>query len=135
MSRPFTPLVLLSWAIGLYALILGILQISGWSSESQRFARSVADFFGQSNSPIVIIFAITEIVVGVLMILAPLGFMNQGANQVLLIIAAIFWIVKAVFALFIDVRPFHPEVLPWLKDLARYLILVLSTWEVRRSVA
>ena len=135
MSRPVTPLILLSWSIGLYALILGILQLSGWNSDGARFARGVAEFFGKESSLLSVTFAIAEIIIGVIMILAPLGLLKAGANQALLVIAAIFWIVRAVFALFIEGRPFHPTTLLWLKDLAWYLILVLASWEVRRNAS
>ena len=133
MARPVTPLILLSWAIGLYAFILGIMALSGWNSEGAQFGRSVAEFFGKSNSALGLVFAIGEIVVGVIMILAPLGLLKPTANQALLVIAVIFWIVRAVFALFFEVKPFNPNTLSWLQSLAWYLILVLASWEVRRN--
>lgn len=134
MPRRVTPLVLLSWSLGLYAVVLGILQLSGWNSDGARLGRDIAEFFGRSASPLVVVFAIAEIVLGVVMALAPLGLLQPGASRLLLAAAAAFWLVRAFFALFVEVRPFHPEALVWLKNLAWYLVLALATWEVRRSV-
>lgn len=135
MSRPVTPLILLSWAIGLFAFILGIIHFSAWNSDGATFGRSVASFFGKTSSSASLIFAIGEIIIGVIMVLAPLGLLKPGANQALLVIAAIFWIVRGVFALFIDESPFHPSALIWLQTLAWYLILILASWEVRRNAS
>lgn len=133
MARPFKfeASTVLAWVLGLFFLALGIQEAVAYGSDGAKFLRGVNETFGGRSDVLTLIFAIVEIVCGVMLLIAPLGILKPGAVSVALIVIAIFWLVRVVFAFFIDRAAFKPDALPWLRDLALNLVVLVAIWSAR----
>jgi hypothetical protein len=128
----FSTATFLAWAIAAYSIIAGIIGIMAWDSDSARFGRDVAAFFGQDSSPAALVIAILQIASGVILLTASLGLLKANLYTFAIVLAIAFWGIKAALALIIG-KQFKPETLAWWKDLAFYLVLCLSIWQTRRA--
>ena len=128
----FQTSTVLSWVLGVFFLALGIQEAINYGSGSQVL-RDINQFFGGRSDLLSLVFAIIEIVCGVLLVIAPLGLLKSGASSVALAIVAIFWIVRIVFAFFIDRSPLKPDSVTWIRDFALYLVVLVAIWSARPS--
>ena len=124
---------LLAWAIAAWCIVSGIMGIMAWDSDSARFGRNVAEFFGKDSSPSALIIAILFIVSGALLLIASLGLLKPNLNMAVLVLVMAFFGVRGFLALFVERKAFSPNTLSWCKDAAFYLILILATWRTKRS--
>jgi len=127
----FQTSTVLSWVLGIFFLALGIQEAVAYGSGGARFVRGINELFGGRSDVLSLVFAIVEIVCGVMLIIAPLGILKAGASSAALVIVAIFWIVRIVFAFFIDREIFKPDALSWIRDFALYLIVLVAIWSAR----
>ena len=123
----------LAWAIAAWSIISGILGIMAWDSDSARFGRNVAQFFGQANSPTVLVIAILQIIAGLVLLVASLGVLKPNLSSLAIILVAAFWLIRGFIALFVERKALKPSSLEWCRDLAWYLILVLAVWQTRQK--
>jgi hypothetical protein len=127
----FSMATLLAWAVAAYSILTGIQGIMAWDSDSARFGRNVAEFFGQTSSPSALIIAILMVIAGAILLIASLCVLKPNLFTIALVLVIAFWVFKAVVELVVG-KHFKPETLIWWKDLAWYLVICLAVWQTRR---
>lgn len=124
---------LLPLALGLYFFAVGILGLMGQNSFGGKAASFLNGLTGSSGSLIATITAVASLVAGVILLIGPFGLIHQGFRPLFMIIILVLWVIKSVYELFIAQRPFDPQALVWLRDLALDLVILAALWQVREN--
>ncbi|MCK5674925.1 MAG: hypothetical protein KAH95_16210 [Spirochaetales bacterium] len=123
---------LIQIAVGLFFITLGILEIAAYNSGASELTRSVSRAFGGKSDIMSIIFAILELVSGLII----LGSIFVTVQQKLVFIASfaigIFWLIKIIMAYFMS-NFMEPDFLVWLNRLAIDLLVLASVWMINRQ--
>lgn len=118
-------LFMVQLAIGIYFFISGLLGIIGYNSGANQLLNDVNKLLGKSNY-LPLIISITFLVVGLFLIVA-LFFTLK--NRTIYFIVFVIWIVYIVYRFFTN-SFMEPELLVWLRDLTRELIILSGLWAI-----
>jgi len=121
-------LALMFIAIG----IVGIVGITNYNSDISQFGRSVGKLFGQSNDIIPILFAVLELVAGVLLLISLFTGLPGKFLSVSLLVIFIFWSITIVMNYFMD-GIFKPDFIVWLSRVSPQLVILSALWLVVRG--
>ncbi|MDC7223518.1 MAG: hypothetical protein PQJ60_07230 [Spirochaetales bacterium] len=115
--------------VALLLLTFGIDGLTGYNSTGAEMMRTVNRTFGGSNDILPLIFAIIEIVAGVLLI----GefFMPVATKFVFIsmVVICVVWLITIVMN-YITAGFLKPDFLTWLRGISVQLILLASFWQV-----
>lgn len=118
-------LYMVQLAIGIYFFISGLLGIMGYNSGTNQLFNDVNKLLGKSNY-LPLIISISFLVVGLFLVVSL--FLTIKSSSVYLVVFII-WIVYIVYKFFTN-SFMEPELLVWLKNLSRELIILSGLWAI-----
>ncbi len=124
-------LTILTLALGVFFLILGIQGIQQYNAPGSDLARGIGELFGRGNTGfLTLAFGILNLISGAILILWPVNLLSSGLKNLALILVFVFWLVNIVFDFILNGN-FTPDNLGWYKNLAQSLIILSSLWLIR----
>ncbi|MBN2656929.1 MAG: hypothetical protein JXR86_07695 [Spirochaetales bacterium] len=137
MKKSSNSILFLQLSLALMFISFGLVGIINYNSDLANFGRSVNKLFGQSNDVIPVLFAVLELVAGVLLIASLFSGVSSRVLSVSLLVIFIFWIVFIVMNYFLDGFGMNQygreDFLGWLKNLSPQLVALSGLWIITRS--
>jgi len=127
-------MLFLQLSLALMFISFGLVGIINYNSDLANFGRSVNKLFGQSNDIIPILFAVLELVAGVLLLASIFSGVSGRFLSIALLIIFVFWIVFIVMNYFMAGFG-EPDFLKWLEKLSPQLVALSALWMVTRKRA
>lgn len=125
-------MLFLQLSLALMFITFGLVGIINYNSDLANFGRSVNKLFGQSNDIIPILFAVLELVAGVLLLASLFTGTSSRILSLSLLVIFIFWIVYIVMNYFMGGFG-EPDFLIWLKGLSPQLVALSGLWIITRN--
>ncbi len=130
----FDVVLVVEIVVAAFLITLGLIGITQWNTDLNRFGRELNRFFGGTNNPFNLIVAIAELVAGVIVLA---GVFVSGQARLLFaatLVISILWAILIVVNFFAQ-DAFQPDFLTWLNRLAADLIILLALWLINRKYA
>lgn len=120
-------------SLALMFIALGIVGITNHNSEWAQFGRSVNNLFGKNNDLIPVLFAVLELIAGVLLLLSMFTNVLPGRFlSIALLIIFIFWAITIVMNFFLDGFA-KPDFIVWLSRVSPQLVILSAIWLIARD--
>lgn len=132
MKRSSNSMLFLKLSLALLFITFGLVGIINYNSDLANIGRSVNKLFGQNNDIIPILFAVLELVAGVLLLASIFSGIPSRFLSIALLIIFIFWIVYIVMNYFMDGFG-EPNFLIWLRNISPNLVTLSGLWIVTRN--
>jgi len=123
---------LLKISMALMFIAVGFVGITHYQSGVSQFARSVNNLFGGQNNLFPIIFAIFELVAGVILLLTIFTSQSRNFVSLSLLIIFIVWAVSIVLSYFTNTF-LKPDFVQWLANVSPDLVILSALWILFRS--
>lgn len=133
MKKSVNSMFFLQLSLALMFIAIGIVGITNYNSGISQFGRSVSGLFGKNNNIIPILFAVLELVAGVLLLLSLFTGLPGKFLSIAMIIIFIFWAITLVMNYFTD-GLFKPDFIVWLAEVSPQLVILSALWIVVRNV-
>jgi uncharacterized membrane protein YphA (DoxX/SURF4 family) len=125
-------MLFLQLSLALMFITFGLVGIINYNSDLANFGRSVNKLFGQNNDIIPILFAVLELVAGVLLLASLFSGLPSRFLSIALLVIFIFWIVYIVMNYFMEGFG-EPDFLIWLRNLSPQLVTLSGLWIITRN--
>lgn len=132
MKKSSYSLLLLKLSLALMFIAFGLVGIINYNSDLANFGRSVNKLFGQSNDIIPILFAVLELIAGILLMASIFSGIPSRILSVALLVIFIFWVVYIVMNYFMEGFA-EPDFLIWLKNVSPQLVALSGLWIITRN--
>lgn len=129
-SRSRGSVFLIQLALGIFFIALGIEGIATYNSQINEFARAVGRFFGSQNDIIPLIFAIVEVVAGVVILLEIFVPVDSRMFFIASLVILVFWGVVMVLRYITGGNFLEPDYLPWIAAFSKDLVILSALWIV-----
>lgn len=122
----------LQLSLALMFIAIGLVGIINYNSDFANFGRSVNKLFGQSNDIVPILFAVLELVAGILLLASLFTGIPSRFLSIALLVIFIFWVVYIVMNYFLEGFA-KPDFLVWLSNLSPQLVILSGLWLITRN--
>jgi len=120
-------------SLALMFIAIGIVGLTNHNSELAQFGRSFNKLFGRSNDMIPVLFAVLELIAGILLILSIFTNILSGRFlSIALLIIFIFWAVSIAMNFFMNGFA-EPNFIVWLSRVSPQLVILSSIWLISRD--
>jgi len=132
MKKDVHVVLLLKISIALMFVAAGLVGITHYQSDVSQFSRSVGKLFGAQNNVIPILFAVFQLVAGVILLLTLFVKMSPNFISISILIIFIVWAVSILINYFID-GFMKPDFIRWLANVSPQLVILSALWILFRS--
>ena len=133
MKRGVNAVFFIQLSLALMFIAIGIVGLTNYNSDLSQFGRSVNSLFGKSNNVIPVLFAVLELVAGVLLLLSLFTNVLPGRFlSIALIVIFIFWTVTIAMNFFLDGFA-EPDFIVWLSRVSPQLVILSAIWLIARD--
>ena len=132
MKKSVNSMFFVQLSLALMFIAIGIVGLTNYNSNLSQFGRSVNSLFGQSNDIIPVLFAVLELVAGVLLLLSMFTGLPGRFLSIAMLIIFIFWAVTIAMNYFMD-GIFEPDFIVWLSRVSPQLVILSALWMVTRE--
>lgn len=132
MKKSSNSMLFLQLSLALMFIAVGLVGIINYNSDLANFGRSVNKLFGQNNNIIPILFAVLELIAGVLLLASLFTVVPSGFLSIALLVIFIFWVVYIVMNFFLNGFA-EPDFLTWLSRVSPQLVILSGLWIVTRG--
>lgn len=121
----------LKLSLALMFIAIGVAGITNYNSDFAQFGRSVGKVFGKSNDVLPLIFAIIQLLAGVLLLVSLFAAIPENILSISLIVIFVVWAINIVMAFFLN-DIFKPDFIIWLSRVSPQLVILTAVWIVFR---
>lgn len=132
MKKSVNSMFFLQLSLALMFIAIGIVEITSYNSGISQFGRSVNSLFGQNNNIIPILFAVLELVAGILLLLSLFTGLPGKFLSIAMLVIFVFWAITIVMNYFTN-GLFEPDFISWLAKVAPQLVILSALWIVVRA--
>lgn len=122
-----TSVFLLQLCLGVFFVVLGISDLTGYNAAGNRALRFIGD-----NQALSLIMAVLELVMGAVLVLGLVVSVPSGMTRILGLSLFVLWGVYIVVR-FIANQFLEPNFLSWLYNLSWHCIILVALWMVGRK--
>jgi len=123
---------LIQIVLGVFFITLGILEMTAYNSGGSEVLRSVSKAFGGKSDILSLVFAILELVAGIVILGSVFIPLQQRFVFIITFALLIVWAIKIILSLFMN-DFLEPGFFVWINVLALDLLILVSIWTVNRS--
>ncbi len=133
----FSPGMLLSVAVGLYLLALGVSALVDYLSDGATLARELGSLVGAQTwrSVIAVSIAVFEVLAGTVLLVSPFGILPSAIRRVASWVVLIGWAVALVWQSFFRAAAFEPSALAWFSGFSLALMVFAALWALKAEPA
>jgi uncharacterized membrane protein YphA (DoxX/SURF4 family) len=132
LKKSLNSMFFLQLSLALMFIAIGIVGITNYNSELSQFGRSVNNLFGKNNNIIPVLFAVLELVAGVLLLVSLFTGLPGRFLSIAMIVIFVFWAITIIMNYFAD-GMFKPDFIVWLARVSPQLVILSGIWLVVRS--
>ncbi|MBI9100379.1 MAG: hypothetical protein JEY91_17985, partial [Spirochaetaceae bacterium] len=122
----------LQLSLSLMFIAIGIVGLTDYNSDFAQIGRSVNNLFGKSNDIVPVLFAVLQLVAGVLLLLSLFSGLPGRFLSIAMLVIFIFWAVRIAMSFFLN-NLFEPDFIPWLAEVSPHLVILSALWIVTRA--
>lgn len=132
MKNSVNSIFFLKLSLALMFIAIGIVGITHYNSGISQFGRSINGLFGKNNNIIPILFAVLELVAGVLLLASLFTSLPGKFLSIAMIVIFIFWALTLIMNYFTE-GLFKPDFIIWLSEVSPQLVILSALWIVVRT--
>jgi uncharacterized membrane protein YphA (DoxX/SURF4 family) len=119
-------------SLALMFIAIGVMDITNYNSDISQFARSFSKLIGKNNDIVPVLFAVLELVSGILLLVSLFTGASGKFLSVALVIIFIFWAITIIMNYFMN-GLFEPDFIDWLSRVSPQLVILSALWLVSSS--
>ena len=132
MKKSVNSLFFIQLSLALMFIAIGLVGIMNYNSDISQFGRSVGKLFGQSNDIVPVLFAVLELVAGVLLLVSLFAGFKGKFLSIALLVIFILWAVNIAMSYFME-GLFKPDFIIWLSKVSPQLVILSALWLIVRE--
>lgn len=132
MKKSVNSMFFVQLSLALMFIAIGFVGLTNYNSDLSSLGRSVNKMFGQSNNVIPVLFAVLELVSGILLLLSLFSGVSGKFLSLTMLLIFIFWAITIVMNYFMD-GLFEPDFIVWLSRVSPQLVILSALWLVVRE--
>ncbi len=134
MKKSVNTLFFVQLSLALMFIALGIVGITNYNNPGllDQIGVSLNKLVGKNNSIVPILFAVLELVAGILLLVSLFSGMPGNFLSISLIMIFIFWVIHIVMKYFMS-GVFEPNFFIWLSRVSPQLVILSALWLVVRE--
>jgi uncharacterized membrane protein YphA (DoxX/SURF4 family) len=119
-------------SLALMFIAIGVMGITNYNSDISQFGRSFSKLIGKNNDIVPVLFAVLELVSGILLLVSLFTGASGKFLSVALVIIFIFWAITIIMNYFMN-GLFEPDFIDWLSRVSPQLVILSALWLVSSS--